>query len=193
MRAKSRTIRVAYLVDDRNVGTISASRACTLGSNPPTANTELRSLAERRISGALYSNWLRSTLRAARLVFGSLRIARLLALCAVSSILLLVACKSEDQTITRGLESAEQLRSALLGKLVPGSDSSGATEFMRKNEFKCQMRTNASWVDLDNIDYLHCDKHVTARFPVSRRWQVAIVVEKNKIRDILVTTGLVGP
>lgn len=138
-------------------------------------------------------DWLRSGLRATELVFGRVRIARLLALCAVSSILLLVACNREDQTITRGLESADQLRSALLSKLAPGSDPSRATEFMQKNEFKCQMRTNASWVELDNIDYLHCDKHVSARFPVSRRWQVAIVVEKNKIRDILVTTGLIGP
>lgn len=72
---------------------------------------------------------------------------------------------------------------------------SDAMRTMEKAGFQCGMHKNSDFSEgkklHKNIDYLYCDK--SQKRLVSRRWQVAIVARTNKVQDVYVSTGLIGP
>ena len=117
----------------------------------------------------------------------------ILVLCLTFSAVVPMSCRRSDTSITRGLERTEQLHSALLQVIPPGTNLASATEFMQKNEFRCSKQSNGNWNDRKNLDFTYCDKNADSRWPVSRRWQVALVDSKGTVQEILVSTGLIGP
>jgi hypothetical protein len=103
---------------------------------------------------------------------------------------LLAAGCAQDRTVTRGLKEAPQLQAMLVKAIPPGTNVPSAVAFMERNNFRCLDQRNAGWVDRQGLDYVYCDKEVSAGWPISRRWQVALVhAGSDRIREVLVSTG----
>jgi hypothetical protein len=107
---------------------------------------------------------------------------------------LLAAGCAQDTTVTRGLKEAPQLQATLLAAIPPGTQVPSAVAFMERNNFRCLDQHNALWGDRQKLDYVYCDKEVDAAWPIVRRWQVALVhAGSERVQEVLVSTGLVGP
>ena len=98
--------------------------------------------------------------------------------------------------ITGGIEREDAMRTVLLEHVPLGTSLKEARCFMEQEGFECSFMRNSSFSD-DQIDhdYLYCDR--SERLPdswfVSRRWQIALIIEKNEVADIRVSSGLIGP
>ena len=107
---------------------------------------------------------------------------------------LVVAGCVQDRTVTRGLKQAPQLQARLVEAIPPGSSVPSAVAFMERNKFRCLEQRSAAWGDRQKLDYVYCDKEVDAGWPILRRWQVALVrTGTDRVQEVLVSTGLVGP
>ena len=81
-----------------------------------------------------------------------------------------------------------------IGTEVPmGTPSDSAARILERHGFKCELKTNASFEGRDHLTYEYCDRSDNAGGSVSRRWQVALLVDSEHVADVLVTTGLIGP
>jgi len=94
-----------------------------------------------------------------------------------------------------GMETADEMRASLL-KIIPvGTPVSEAETLLQNQGFEVQRMTNASFVENDklreHIDYLY--GNMSEGIVVQRRWQVSIVHDQNAVREISVSTSLVGP
>lgn len=89
------------------------------------------------------------------------------------------------------------MKVAVLHAVPIGSTLAHAEQFMAQERFQCVPTTNANVAEQDRVyhnkDYLYCDRIDSAGFPVTQRWQIALVYENQRISDVLVSTGLIGP
>jgi len=105
--------------------------------------------------------------------------------------LLCAGCQRADAP--RLTSDPQQVRNEILQYIPIGSDIGRAQELMEGYGFRCEMIRNGEWLKLSDIDYLYCDINKSESFLVSRRWQVAIIEDRGRVKDIQVTTGLTGP
>jgi hypothetical protein len=98
---------------------------------------------------------------------------------------------------TRGITDEAAMKAAVLQAVPIGSTLAHAEQFMVQEGFHCVPTTNADVAEQDRVyhhkDYLYCDRIDSAGFPVTQRWQMALVYEDEHIADVLVSTGLIGP
>lgn len=89
----------------------------------------------------------------------------------------------------------QKTRASILKFVPPGTRTEKAKKIMEENNFKCTLKTEGEFMTAKklytNINYIYCDR--STKEIVSRRWQVAVVVEKGRVKDVLVSTGLIGP
>ena len=112
---------------------------------------------------------------------------RAMKILALAFILAASGCARGDKLSEQPAQAAAQIQI-----WVPvGTSLADARHIMEQHQFKCSMMTNSSFGDLKAADFLYCDH--SAGSPVSRRWQVALVLSDSKISDVRVSTGLVGP
>ncbi len=99
--------------------------------------------------------------------------------------------------LTAGLTAPVTMKTAVLDAVPIGSTLAHAEQFMAQEGFECVRMTNADFAEQERvyhqIDYLYCDRIDSAAFPVTRRWQLALVYENDQITDALVSTGLIRP
>ena len=99
--------------------------------------------------------------------------------------------------VTGRLTDQVAMKEAVLHAVPSGSTITSAEQFMVREGFQCLRTTNADFAEQDrvyhHIDYVSCDRTDSAGFPVTRRWQIALVYENEHISDVLVSTGLIGP
>ena len=99
--------------------------------------------------------------------------------------------------LTARLTDQVAMKEAVLHAVPSGSTVVSAEQFMVRVGFQCLRTTNADFAEQDHvyhhIDYVSCDRTDSAGFPVTRRWQIALVYENEHISDVLVSTGLIGP
>lgn len=107
-----------------------------------------------------------------------------------SFILVVVAawgCSHAEHLSEQQAVAASQIE-RWVGRGTPVAD---ARRIMEGHGFTCSIVTNGSFGDLQGADYLYCDHSSGAA--VRRRWQAALLLADQKVADIRVTTGLVGP
>jgi hypothetical protein len=111
------------------------------------------------------------------------------------SLAALLGCSRDSAT--SGLKDPAAMKSALLQLVPPGTSLPKAREAMEHEGFTVTEKHDASFAEQgkvhNDIDYLYCDRTESARFPVERRWQVALVSDGTKVTNILVSVGLTGP
>lgn len=95
-----------------------------------------------------------------------------------------------------------RMRTALLEAVPLGTSVVDAERFMASERFHCTLNRNASFAEQqdgghsvvhEGIDYLYCDRFDRAGFMVSRRWQIALVLEDESVKDMIVNAGMIGP
>jgi hypothetical protein len=62
---------------------------------------------------------------------------------------------------------------------------------MEQHGFTCAVVTNGSFGTIRSIDYVYCDRREGS--VVKRRWQAALILANDRVSEVHVTTGLVGP
>lgn len=90
-------------------------------------------------------------------------------------------------------ESPEKTKEILLSHIPVGSDEMFAKKTMEENNFKCKHTNKGEFLDINNIDFIYCDREDWKGILVFRRWQIAIILKKNRLENIQVSTGLLGP
>jgi hypothetical protein len=99
--------------------------------------------------------------------------------------------------VTGGLSNEIAMKAAVLRAVPPGSMIAHAKQFMVQEGFQCVRMTNKDFAEQEqvyrHIDYVYCDRRDSVVFPVTRRWQLGLVYEQDRITDVLVSTGLTGP
>jgi len=99
--------------------------------------------------------------------------------------------------LTARLTDQVAMKEAVLHAVPSGSTIVSAEQFMTREGFQCLRTTNADFAEQDrvyhHIDYVSCERTDSAGFPVTRRWQIALVYENEHISDVRVATGLIGP
>jgi hypothetical protein len=113
----------------------------------------------------------------------------------ILSLAALLGCSRDSAT--RGLKDPAAMKSALLRIVPPGTSLPKAREAMEHEGFTATEKQDASFAEQgklhNKIDYLYCDRTESAKFPVERRWQVALVSDGAQVINILVSMGLTGP
>lgn len=111
------------------------------------------------------------------------------------AIVLLVGCAHDKQTVrvTTGIEDPAMMQSTIVKNIPNGTQLADAKRFMQSEGFKCSITRNGSFSDRDSIDYIYCDRLDRVDDWVSRRWQIALVLEDDAIADVSVSHGLIGP
>jgi len=98
---------------------------------------------------------------------------------------------------TGGITDQATMKTTVLQAVPIGSTLVHAEQFMGQEGFQCVLTTDADVTEQDRIyhhkDYLYCDRMNSAGFPVTQRWQIALVYENEHISDVFVSTGLIGP
>lgn len=87
----------------------------------------------------------------------------------------------------------KEVRETLLKYIPLESSQLYAKRIMEENEFSCTQILKGEFLENKNIDYLYCDRYDKESFLISRRWQIAIILNRSRVKDIQVSTGLVGP
>jgi len=93
--------------------------------------------------------------------------------------------------VTQGIDDAAAMRNILVREVPPGSSVVEAERFMRDQGFSCYRELDASYRNLNGIDYLLCGRD--DGIVVFRVWSVAILHQDGKVTDVFVDTGLTGP
>jgi hypothetical protein len=86
-----------------------------------------------------------------------------------------------------------QAKETILKYIPIGSSDSFAKKIMEENQFTCKKTFKGEFLDYKNIDYLYCDRYDRKSFWISRRWQIALILKENQIKDIQTATDLLGP
>jgi len=96
-------------------------------------------------------------------------------------------CTHDEALSDQPTQAAAQIRA-----WIPvGTSQTDAQRIIEQHRFTSSLKTNCSFGNLKAADFLYCD--YSTGWPVSRRWQVALVVSGGKISDVQVATGLSGP
>lgn len=99
--------------------------------------------------------------------------------------------------------SSKEMKQEIL-RLVPlGTQIDDARKVMEANGFKCTLRENGSFGDVEygryltpiqiGIDYLYCDHEIPIGFDCVRRYQIALVNRDGSVAEVLVSIGLICP
>jgi len=117
----------------------------------------------------------------------------LLVICCVS---LILGCASYGGHKTKKVSDANEMERILNLEIPTGSNILKAESIMRSEGFSVKYQINGSFSNngrvYDNLTYLYCDR--TDGGPiVVQRWQIAVVHSNGKVKNILVSTGFVGP
>ena len=108
------------------------------------------------------------------------------------AVLGLAGCAHNERLSDQPAQAAIQVQN-----WIPiGTSLDDARHIMEKHHFNCSEKTNDNFGDLKFADFLYCeyqtaDSHATPA--AVNRWQVALVLNKGKVSDVLVTTGAAGP
>jgi hypothetical protein len=98
-------------------------------------------------------------------------------------LLLLVACRPRDRTITRGADGENDWARILAAALPLGTSGDSALALMKRNGFDCQA---------DSVQ-VRCNKRSTGANIVQRRWQALITLDHGLVTQVHPSTGLIGP
>jgi hypothetical protein len=98
-------------------------------------------------------------------------------------LLLLVACKPRDRTITRGADGENDWARILAATLPLGTSEDSALALMKRNGFDCQA---------DSVQ-VSCNKSSTGANIVHRRWQALVTIDHGLVTQVHPSTGLIGP
>lgn len=110
-------------------------------------------------------------------------------------VVLVLGCARDKQSVraTAGIEEPLVMKSTIAENVPKGTPLTDAQHFMEREGFKCSVTRNGSYSDRDGIDYIYCDRHDRVDAWVSRRWQIALVLEGDAVVDVFVSHGLIGP
>ena len=113
----------------------------------------------------------------------------------LSAVVLLLGCARDTQVVrvTAGIEQPALMQSTLVKNIPKGTPLADAKRFMEREGFECSITRNGSFSGRDGIDYIYCDRHDRVDIWVSRRWQIALVLEDDTVADVSVSHGLIGP
>lgn len=101
-----------------------------------------------------------------------------------------------DQQLVRATTDIRQpavMKEALRRAIPTGTSLANARRFMEQEGFACKITRNGSFRGREGIDYLYCDRSERYAHWVDQRWQIALVLEGDRVRDIEVAHGLIGP
>jgi hypothetical protein len=110
-----------------------------------------------------------------------------------------IGCTRDRQAvrITAQIEQPATMKSAVLERLPRGTPLTAAKEFMEREGFECCVTRKGEFSEQgvvhEGIDYLYCNRHDRVDTWVNRRWQIAVVLEDDKVADVYVSEGLIGP
>ena len=118
----------------------------------------------------------------------------------ILALLLFAGCTSTNSKLQLSDNTAGNV--AAVAAYVPtGTDVATATKRMTDAGFTCKIERNKTFAmskgttpigDVGPMDFVWCDKQQGN--PVARRWQVILILDKeNKVNDLSVSIGLVGP
>ena len=114
-------------------------------------------------------------------------------------LLLAIGCARDKQAVrlTANIEQAAMMKSAILETIPRGTGLAAAKGFMKREGFECSITHNGEFSEQgvvhEGIDYLYCNRHDRIDTFVNRRWQIAVVLEKDSVADVYVSEGLIGP
>lgn len=97
------------------------------------------------------------------------------------------------QSVTYGIDDPQKMVAILSAEIPVGTSLVDAESYMQREGFHCSLHKNDRWGDRTGIDYIYCDRSKSASFPVTRRWQIAILHDDEAITEIIAKTGLIGP
>ena len=87
----------------------------------------------------------------------------------------------------------------VLEHVPPGTNINAAQKFMEAEGFSCRRKQNESFSEMpvhvigehaeihSGIDFLQCDRQQSAGFLMEKIWSVALVLEGETVRDVLVS------
>lgn len=117
---------------------------------------------------------------------------RLLLCCGLWAAFLIIACAGGSRELADYSEAAA-LQAQLTRELPPGTPLRIAEQRLRDLGFACSLLRDAAWTGREGRHtYLYGDA-TTGPGPVVQRWQVAVITDGESAREVLVTTGLIGP
>jgi len=110
-------------------------------------------------------------------------------------VLLALATGCPHKTATLALADDPKTATEQIQNLIPlGTTPTNAELIMQQQGFVCSIK-HGDFQDGSNVvkntDFIYCDKSEGSI--VQRRYQVALVLTDNKVSDVKLSTGLVGP
>lgn len=103
--------------------------------------------------------------------------------------LVMLGCHFKGDDGMQLLEDGPSMREEILRHVPIGTPKDRAREIMERNGFACSIQLNK-----DHQPYLFCGKQQISKWPVERKWLVAIGLKDGRVSSVGgVTTGLVGP
>ncbi|MFO1527984.1 MAG: hypothetical protein U1F16_18575 [Turneriella sp.] len=124
---------------------------------------------------------------------------------AVSLICIHSLLAAEAVAKMRFLPGAIAMKDEILLYVKPGMQVQRAAEIMQHSGFVCQRKFNTDFLATDHgksehqylksKNYLYCDHTEPGFFMLTaaRRWQVALLIADEKITEVYVSYGLIGP
>jgi hypothetical protein len=113
------------------------------------------------------------------------------------SVALILFRSRPSPKVTRGITDPAAMKAAVRHAILPNSTITQAETFMQQEGFQRLRFTNQDFTEQERIfhriNYLYCARSDIARWPITRRWQIALVHSNNTIIDALVSCYLVGP
>jgi hypothetical protein len=87
------------------------------------------------------------------------------------------------------------MRATILEYIPPETTLEEAQEFMEDEGFECRLlEVDGTRAEPEDTEYyLYCDRHDRVDLWVSRRWQVSIGLEDDRVTDVGASEGYVGP
>src|SRR5678815_5333574 len=104
--------------------------------------------------------------------------------------LLLAGC---HKTLAERTTQPAEMRTAVLVLAPLGTPMAEAARRLALEGFRCGAVQRGTFGAADTLLYAYCDAYASAGWPVSRRWQLALVDSAGHLRDVRAKTGLIGP
>jgi hypothetical protein len=90
-------------------------------------------------------------------------------------------------------ETAEGTEAFMKQRFPAGADIKSVVAYLKAQTFDCAPAKDPTLGDAPlKGDYVFCERLVAYGFLVGKRWQVAIVPEKNAVKDYRASFGYVG-
>lgn len=121
---------------------------------------------------------------------------------AVAAVVALVKLVRQQTMITMHSES-KQMRAEIQRWIRGGTPVGDAKALMERSGFACTNMQNETFaadhdsgrgqVFHESLDFLYCDRKALMAPVVMQRWQVALVLERDSVTDVLVSIGIIAP